>query len=172
MVRYSALTDRGRAALDEALAEAVQWVREREGVVKVGTGRLTVQRRLEKLRDQDVDLPVHERKHRTISQSKFRRICDRTGSVSSTDQLLHYLHTIGTVFYQQGQFGDAIILDQGWALDAIYAVFHGEKCVRKLPHQNGRFTCGDLADWVWRQYSRVGRLLSRRIFPLARQMSA
>jgi internalin A len=55
------------------------------------------------------------------------------------------------VFYRPGLFSDRIVLDQGWALDSIYAVLHREKCFRKLQRQNGRFTPSDLAEWLWNE---------------------
>ena len=36
-------------------------------------------------------------------------------------------------------------------LEAIYAVFHREKCYRKLERQYGRFTRSDLAEWIWQE---------------------
>jgi internalin A len=70
IVQYSARLDRGRAALDDALAQAVAWMTEQEGVVTVGAGRLRVKRRLEELRDADAGLPSDQRRYRTISQER------------------------------------------------------------------------------------------------------
>jgi len=36
---------------------------------------------------------------------------------------LQFLHNKGVVFHSPGLFHDRIILDQSWALDAVYAVF-------------------------------------------------
>ena len=33
-----------------------------------------------------------------------------------------FLHETGAVFYEPGQFGERLILDQKWAVDAIYVV--------------------------------------------------
>ena len=59
------------------------------------------------------------------------------------------LHQTGFLFYDPELFHGEIILDQGWALEAIYAVFHREKSVRQLRQQGGRFTRENLGDWLW-----------------------
>jgi internalin A len=136
LLRYSARTERGRDALNEALAEATQWLRERDGIAVIGRGRYRVQQKLEALRDADAARPPGARQYRTLTQAHFQRLCEEAGDVSSPEHLLAYLHTIGIVFYQRGLFGDAIILDQGWALDAIYAVFDRENSYRHIRRQH------------------------------------
>jgi hypothetical protein len=59
--------------------------------------------------------------HRTLSQAQFRQLCEDCGDIRSPDSLLDYLHQLGMVFYQPGLFLDAIILDQSWALETVYA---------------------------------------------------
>ena len=71
------------------------------------------------------------------------------GNISSPDALLDYLHSCGTVFYRRGLFGDRIILDQAWALDAVYAVFDRDKSYRNLQRYRGRFTRSDLRTMDW-----------------------
>ena len=67
--------------------------------------------------------------------------------------LLEYLHDSGTVFYREGLFGDQIILDQAWALDAVYAVFdRASQTFRKIERNRGRFWRSDLAELVWQQH--------------------
>jgi internalin A len=68
--------------------------------------------------------------------------------------LLDYLHNIGTVFYRKGLFDDQIILDQSWALDAVYAVFDRTSgALKKIERNRGRFRRSELAEWVWQKYS-------------------
>lgn len=154
IVRYSARTDpdRGRPELNAALARAAAWLREQEGIATIGAGRQRVKEKLEALRDAEAHVPPAERRHRTINQEVFHRLCAEAGGVSSPEHLLAYLHNAGIVFYREGLFGDAIILDQGWALDAIYAVFHREKSYTRIRRNQGRFTRSDLADWVWAEH--------------------
>jgi len=42
-----------------------------------------------------------------------------------------------------------IILDQAWALDAVYAVFDRVRSYRNLQRYRGRFTRSDLGQWIW-----------------------
>ncbi len=152
-LHYSSLKDRGRAAFDEALREAVLWLREQQGTSFIGAGRLRVQRRLEALREADFSVPPEQRQYRTLSQEHFQSLCAEAGGVSSPEHCLDYLHHSGVVFYRPGLFGDCIVLDQGWALDGIYTVFHREKCYQELKRLGGRFSRSLLEMLVWQDYS-------------------
>ena len=97
---------------------------------------------------------MYTKGNQLISQDEFLSLCEEAGNVSSPPLLLDYLHNIGTVFYREGLFGDAIILDQAWALDAVYAVFHREsKAFKTVERFGGRFRRSDLAEWVWQDRS-------------------
>jgi internalin A len=142
-LHYSALNDRGRAALDEALRDAVGWLRDpaRMGTPMIGAGRMRVQRRLKAMREADQKIAdAAQRCHRTLTQEDFVAICEKEGGVSEPAQLLQYLNNCDVVFYRKGLFNDAIVLDHAWALDAIYAVFNRERCYRQLNRSHGRFT--------------------------------
>lgn len=153
VLHYSAKLDRGRAALDEALRDAIGWLREKHGSARIGKGRLAVKRRLEVMRDEDARLAVVERRHRTITQEHFQELCEAEKGISSPPMLLDYLHHCGIVFYQKGLFGDRIVLDQAWALEAVYAVFNREKCFKQLQQLQGRFTRTLLEALVWQEFS-------------------
>jgi internalin A len=149
VLHYSALNDRGRAALDETLAEAQSWLNERQGIATIGAGRARVKREIEAMRDADAARPPLERRHRTLTQEEFVELCRKAGGIAEPKHLLSFLHNVGTVFYREGLFDDRIIVDQAWALDAIYAVFDRKRAFRKLQRQNGRFTRSDLGEWIW-----------------------
>jgi internalin A len=110
-----------------------------------------VKQRLEEMRDEDAARSPAARQWRTITHDQFLQLCEEAGDVSSPEHLLSYLHNTGIVFHRQGLFDDRIILDQGWALEPIYAVFHREKSVNKLQRQKGRFFRSDLAEWLWNE---------------------
>ncbi len=153
IVQYSARLDRGRPALDDALAQAAAWLTEQQGVLTIGAVRLRIKRRIETLRDADAALPLEQRRYRTITQEQYHQLCSEEGGVSSTEHLLDYLHNAGIVFYERGLFDDWIILDRNWALDAVYAVFHRQKCYKQLRQLGGRFTRPLLEALVWEGYS-------------------
>lgn len=153
VLHQSSATPRGLDSVKVAITDAIAWMRQKQGVVRIGSGRLRVKRRLEALRDADATLPVAARKHRLVSQTFFRAVCEEEGGVSSPDQLLHYLHECGVVFHRPGLFGDQIILDQGWALEAIYTVFNREKCWRQIRSLGGRFTRALLQALTWQKHS-------------------
>ncbi|HEX4407754.1 MAG TPA: COR domain-containing protein [Xanthobacteraceae bacterium] len=151
ILRYSAKEDRGRASLDEAILHAIASLRERQGIAVIGAGRADVKREIEAMRDADAARPPRERVHRTIAYDDFVNLCDLAGGISDVRQFLIYLHNAGTIFYREGLFENRVIVDQGWALEAIYAVLHREKCFLKLKRQNGGFTRTDLAEWIWNE---------------------
>jgi internalin A len=151
VLHYSAKGDgthaRGHAALEEALLDAVQWMRGNRGVAKIGPGRAAVKEALE------AKLAAGQR---LISYRSYLDLCaeaERTekGRVSDPALLLDYLHNTGAVFYRKGLFGDQIILDQGWALDAVYTVFdRASQSFKKIERNHGRFRRSELAEWVGR----------------------
>ena len=150
---YSAKTRRGHAALEDALRDAIQYLRERDGIVTIGAGRAGVLRQLEAWRTEDQTLPTEKRQHRTLSQTEFRSLCEQIGGVRSPESLLAYLHNRGVVFYQPHLFDARIILDQSWALEAVYSVFDRRKAYPLILSQRGRFTQSLLAMTAWREYS-------------------
>jgi internalin A len=152
-LHVSPKTDRGRGALEDALQDAILWLRDpdRLGVPQIGAGRLRVQRRLEAMRDADSKLPREQRINRLLERQDFDAICAEEG-VSSPEALLHYLDTNGTVIFRPGLFG-RIVLDQSWALEAIYAVFDRKRVYSVLCNDEGRFSRAKLGLLVWQEHS-------------------
>ncbi|WP_339746146.1 COR domain-containing protein, partial [uncultured Rubinisphaera sp.] len=153
VVQYSAKTDRNRNSLNAALKDAVRDLRGSEGISAMGSGRMEVKNQLQTWRSEDAQREPQDRQHRTLTQDEFVSLCEKTGNVSSPASLLDYLHHAGIVFYREGLFNDQIILDQSWALDAIYTIFHRQKCVRQLQQRRGRFTRELLELLAWTDYS-------------------
>ncbi len=148
-ITYSAMNRRGHPTLVDAIQQAIQDLRLTQGAAQIGIGRLEVKNRLEEMRSEDSKVPPEQRTHRTLSVAEFEAMCRQTGQVSSPTALLNYLHAIGVVYYREGLFNDRILLDQQWALDAIYAVFNRETCYRPLLQLKGRFTRPLLDALVW-----------------------
>jgi internalin A len=146
-LHFSANNDRGLDVLKAELREAIGWLWEKQGVASIGAGRLRMQRRLEALRNADGTLPPE---YRLLDQATFRAWCDEAGGVTSPEHLLAYLHNAGIVFYEKGLFGDQIVLDHAWALNAIYAVFDRVNCYKRLRKEGGRFDRPRLDELVWK----------------------
>jgi internalin A len=149
---FSARTPRGVASLKEALADAYTYLRNRDGISSIGRGRHLVWQQLEAWRQADQQLPAPQRLHRTLSQTDFASLCEQTGGVSSPEALLRFLHNKGVVFHSPDLFHDRIILDQSWALDAVYAVFDRGSTYPLITANDGRLTPSWLAASVWRDY--------------------
>jgi internalin A len=149
---FSAHTPRGAASLREALADANAYLRDRDGISSIGRGRHLVWQQLETWRQADQQLPAPQRLHRTLSQAEFARLCEQIGGVSSPEALLRFLHNKGVVFHSPDLFHNRILLDQSWALDAVYAVFERGSTYPLIKANDGRLWPSLLAATVWREY--------------------
>ena len=98
---------------------------------------------------------LQEQKEPPVKQlllHEFEAICSREQLDSgSTKTLLNYFHNNGIFFYQQGLFNNQIVLDQKWAIDAVYTLFDRTGSFARI-HHNGRFTGQDLKE-AWQQYT-------------------
>jgi len=150
---FSARTGRGAASLQEALADASSYLRDRDGISTIGKGRYRVWQQLEAWRQADEQLPPPERLHRTLSQEQFASLCAHIRGISSPEALLRFLHNKGVVFHSPELFHDRIILDQSWALDAVYAVFDRDSTYPLITGNDGRLTPSLLANTVWQDYA-------------------
>ena len=83
----------------------------------------------------------------------FDQLCSKIGGISDTEALLGFLHHNGVLFYRPGLFQNQIILDQNWALEAIFSIFHREKCLKQLKKLHGRFGREDLELLIWSRYT-------------------
>lgn len=151
--RVSARTGRGLDALADKLHEAVDWLHDRHGTARIGLSRLKVKAALEDWRSQDALRPPKARLRRTLTKATLTELCEDAGVVSDPDFVLDWLHHCGTVYHRPGLFSDAIVLDQAWMLDAVYAVFNRKSCYPLLRNAQGRFTRDLLAALVWRDRS-------------------
>jgi internalin A len=149
-VAYSALDDTGRAALKDALQQSVRALRETQGRPLIGRNRLAVWEQLRAWRDADAATPDESaRGHRLVPYADFDALC-RSQAVHSPATFAEVLHHAGMVWYRPGFFGDRMVLDQSWALDAVYALFTRECGVYgTLRRLRGRFTRPDLDALLW-----------------------
>jgi internalin A len=148
-LEVSAKTGVGFNFVKGALEEAVRDRFDRRPPPPIGAGRIAVRDRLRKMLDEDQARPAARRQHRLLERSEFDILCEQEGGISNKEALLDFLHQNGVIFYRSGLFGGRIILDQNWALDAIYSIFHRDRCLKELKRQKGRFTRELLETLVW-----------------------
>lgn len=141
ILQCSAYTPRKIDTLRSAIAEANQLMAD----TPISENRAKVRDTLLTWRE--------EKKHQTLTITKFEELCEDIGGISSSDMLLRYLHDTGTLFYQEGLFDNQIILDQNWALNAIYSLLDRDKSHDFITTQGGKFSLGQLSQSVWQAYS-------------------
>ena len=145
-LHHSARTGRGHATLEEALADLYAQIDQ----PLIGPGRAAVKARIEAMIADDAGRPPAEKQHRTLPRAEFERMCDEAGLISDPALFLRFLSDAGVVFHRPGLFGDAVILDQAWALEAIYAVFDRSATLPILRDaMGGRFTRSLLGRLLW-----------------------
>jgi internalin A len=149
---YSAKEDLGRETLENYLRNAMGYLIEQNGVLEIGRGRAKVRRQLYDWHSKDQKRKPEKRRHRTLTLEDFRALCDKAGGIVSWEHALDYFHQTGVVFYRPDLFSDRIVLDQDWALAAVYAVFHRDLAAPLL-RDLGRFTREHLALIVWQKHS-------------------
>lgn len=123
------------------------------GASLIGKGRWRVKQTIRSWQDEDDKRPPGEaRRHQMLELDRFVALCDEEpGAVTSSDLLLEFLHNTGVVYYQSHFFQNQIILDQRWAIEAIYTLFDRNTCYDELRERTGRFTQANLKRLCWDQ---------------------
>ena len=154
-IHVSAKQRLGQDELIAALRAAIAWMRgpARLGEPVIGPVWHRVQRRLEARRK------AGRPEDRWIERSAFNAICAEEGGVASTEVLLYWLDATGIVLHRPGVFAGRVILDQNWALGAIYAVFDRDRCYRQIVSQGGRFSRWLLGLSKWHAHGDTEQLL-------------
>ena len=146
----SASTGHGCSALVGLIRDTAARELDRLGPREIGIGRWAVKKQLLAYWAEDEARAPDARRYRTLRYEAFAQLCaEQEGQVSSAEELLRYLHNTGVVYYQTDLFHNQIILDQRWAIEAIYSIFHRESAYRQLTSKHGRFRRIDLQDLVW-----------------------
>jgi internalin A len=89
----------------------------------------------------------------TLARADFDALCVEAGlQGSQPESLVRFLHESGALFYQPGQFGELLILDQRWAIDAVYALLDRRGAAYRSLRAAGRngLTLDLLRNQVWR----------------------
>ena len=150
LVQFSAKTDLGLESLKAAIQEAVRDLRAARPAVPIGAGRVRVRNRLRRVLQEEQELPALERRHRLLERAEFDLWCAEEG-VADPEALLDFLHHSGAVYHRPALFDGRIVLDQNWALAAIYAVLDRGRTLPAL-RESGRFVRADLDALVWQDH--------------------
>jgi|GEM_PF-903788 len=102
---------------------------------------IKVRYKLEELRNQE---------RKTLSYEEYETIFHDDKESCST--IIEYLHDIGEVYYQAGYFNNEIILNQSWAIEAIYKILDRESDYFENLEGNGKLEYEDLVDF-WSNYT-------------------
>ncbi len=151
-LEVSAKTGRGLATLRAEICEAVGDLLAARPPQLIGRGRAAARDRLRQMLAADQGRRPGDRRHRTLGVDEFEALCAEVGGVSSPGALLTFFHRTGVVFHQPGVFGGRVVLDQQWALDAIYSLLERGK-VLPLFRNRGRFTRDDLGRIAWQGHA-------------------
>ncbi|SDK96627.1 internalin A [Catalinimonas alkaloidigena] len=90
-----------------------------------------------------------------ISVARFTELCTSQGvPEEEVPTLLYFFHETGVFFHRKGIFHDQIILDQQWAINAVYTLFDREKVYHELLGKQGRFTLAYLQQRAWQEFSK------------------
>lgn len=93
-----------------------------------------------------------------LSVEEYRDIASDYGIEDPMEVLTDWLVPSGVVFYRAGYFNDTILLDQAWAIDAVYTIFNRKEghYHRICDREKGKFTGKDLAEiWRLKKYSQA-----------------
>ncbi|WP_313387857.1 COR domain-containing protein, partial [Rhodospirillum rubrum] len=142
---YSAKTGRRQASLMDTVADCYAVIEQ----PLIGVVRARVKRALEDL--------ITAGAPRTLTLAAFRDLCTKAGGVADPALFLETLHNAGTLFHRAGFFDDDIILDQEWAIRAIYSVFERNSSTYAIIGSlGGRFTRSLLGRTLWdKDYTRA-----------------
>ncbi len=107
----------------------------------IGKQWMAVKKRLRQLQDK-----------RSIEYGEYLDICREEGLEGTEHEtLINLLHDSGFLYYLKQANSHKVIIDQRWAIDAVYAVLNRkDDCYNELCHINRHgFTLSDLGRFVW-----------------------
>ena len=90
---------------------------------------------------------------RTIPFAHFRQLCIKAG-VNDPTWFACYLHKTGALFYREGAFQNQMILDQNWAIEAVYKLFDPKGYQPLVKQMQGTFK-GAFTSLFWPEVDEV-----------------
>ncbi len=92
---------------------------------------------------------LQEKDVKTLRLAEFKDICVANEVEKSAATILNYLHDTGVLYYRRGYFQNQIILNQDWAIQAIYKILDREsEYFEELQYEKGNLDY-DLLTEIW-----------------------
>ncbi len=104
------------------------------------------------VRVRDIIVRKIEQKEKMMEYTDYEALCEQESVAQSKEVLLGYLNNAGIVYYQKGLFDNKIILDQQWAVDAVYKVFKNEMVNRLIQVNESPFLTLEDMKMVWQEH--------------------
>jgi internalin A len=88
-----------------------------------------------------------------IDFATFAQWCSHAEIPQSAHLLARFLHHTGVIYYQGDYFGGRIIINQAWAIEAVYKILDREdKYYKILEHYKGELNYENICD-IWQTHS-------------------
>ncbi|MFN0201041.1 MAG: leucine-rich repeat domain-containing protein [Bacteroidia bacterium] len=93
---------------------------------------------------------AQKRGKKMLDRKTFEAWCGEEGVPNSTETLLNFFHQTGVFFYQTDCFDGKIMLDQAWAISAVYQVLNKEStyCQTLMLRKDGTLNYEDMRK-IW-----------------------
>ncbi len=140
----SAVTEDGLSMLMPALKQAVKLQLQRNGTMRFPASWQQV--------IDDVDA-ARQNGQKRLPYQEYEAIC-KAHQVAAPMSLLRYMANAGKVFFHGDLFKGDLVLDQSWALQAVYSLHDRQSTLKPLIDNHGKFTLSQLNAWLWQdQYN-------------------
>ncbi|MCG8330775.1 MAG: leucine-rich repeat domain-containing protein [Chitinophagales bacterium] len=94
-----------------------------------------------------------------LSWKKFESVCESFEVQKSAKTIVQFLHDTGVLYYRHNYFNNRIILDQAWAIHAIYQILdRSSHYYEVLEHHQGQLNYTRLCK-IWPKYTDEERTL-------------
>ena len=102
---------------------------------------------------------LQEQGQKTMKWEDFQVLCRAQEVEKSTSTILTYLHDTGVLYYNNRYFGGKIILNQSWAIEAVYQILdRTQKTAETLRRRKGRLNYKHICR-IWTTHSDAEREL-------------
>ena len=98
-------------------------------------------------------------KIKQMSLADFCILCMQHGAIESLITLFKFFHNSGLFFYKEGCFNNQVILDQEWAIEAVYKVLDRQSdYVKVIRSKKGQLRYREICK-IWKEHSDEERAL-------------